>query len=233
MFVGHEAIGLAGRAKTPWISLGTWLMAVQLLDLLWPICLILGWEHVRIAPGITKLSPLDFYDYPITHSLVGALGWSAVFGTGYLFLGRCERALRGRGALLLGAAVFSHWVLDLLVHRPDLPILPHGPYVGLGLWNSNAELLVEGALYVAGIAVYLRGTRARDAIGRWGLGVLLVLLAAFWLSGAYGPPPPNERMIAWGGLVLWLFPLWGWWVDRHREHLGRPWTERRSRPAMS
>jgi hypothetical protein len=217
MFVGHEAIGLAGRAKTPLISLGTWLMAVQFLDLLWPIFLLLGWEHVRIAPGITRLCPFDFYDYPISHSLVGALGWSVVFAVGYLFLGRSERALRSRGALLLGAGVFSHWLLDLIVHRPDLPILPHGPYVGLGLWNSVAELWIEGALYVAGIAVYLRATRARDAIGRWGLWVLLVLMAGMWLSGAYGPPPPDVRTIAWGGLIVgWLIPLWGWWVDRHR-----------------
>jgi hypothetical protein len=217
MFVGHEAIGLAGRAKVPSISLGTWMLAVQFLDLLWPIFLLLGWEHVRIAPGITKLSPLDLYDYPISHSLVGALGWSVVFGAGYMIWGKSERALRSRGALLLGAGVFSHWLLDLLVHRPDLPILPHGPYVGFGLWNSNAELLIEGGLYIAGIAIYLRATRARDAIGRWGLWVLLVLLAAMWLSGAYGPPPPDERTLAWGALVVgWLVPLWGWWVDRHR-----------------
>ena len=217
MFVGHEAIGLAGRAKTPSISLGTWLMAVQFLDLLWPIFLLLGWEHVRVAPGITRLCPFDFYDYPISHSLVGALGWSVVFGIGYLFLGKSERAPRGRGALLLGAGVFSHWLLDLLVHRPDLPILPRGPYVGLGLWNSIAELWIEGALYVAGIAIYLRATRARDAIGRWGLWVLLVLMAAMWLSGPFSPPPADVRTIAWGGLVIgWLIPLWGWWVDRHR-----------------
>jgi len=218
MFVGHEAIGLAGRAKTPSISLGTWLMAVQFLDLLWPIFLLLGWEHVRIAPGITRLCPFDFYDYPISHSLVGALGWSVAFAIGYLFLGKSDRALRGRGALLLGAGVFSHWLLDLIVHRPDLPILPHGPYVGLGLWNPTAELWIEGALYVAGIAIYLRATRARDAVGRWGLWVLLVLMAAMWLSGAYGPPPPDVRTVAWGGLVVgWLIPLCGWWVDRHRE----------------
>ncbi|PYQ57765.1 MAG: hypothetical protein DMF53_21805 [Acidobacteria bacterium] len=217
MFVGHEAIGLAGRAKTPWISLGTWLMAVQFLDLLWPIFLLLGWEHVRIAPGITKLCPFDFYDYPISHSLVGALGWSVVFAVGYLFLGRSERALRSRGALLLGAGVFSHWLLDLIVHRRDLPILPHGPYVGLGLWKSTAELWIEGALYVAGIALYLRATRSRDAIGRWGLWVLLVLMAAMWLSGPFSPPPSDVRTLAWGGLVVgWLIPLWGWWVDRHR-----------------
>ena len=219
MFVGHEAVGLAGRAKTPGISLGTWLLAVQFLDLLWPIFLLLGWEHVRIAPGITRANPLDFYDYPITHSLVGALAWSAVFGAGYLILSKSEPVARRRGAVLLGAGVLSHWVLDLVVHRPDLPILPRGPYVGLGLWNFPvAELLVELALYAAGIAAYLRATRARDAIGRWGLWSLLAFLLVIWLSGVYGPPPPSERALAWFALVGWLIPLWGWWVDRHRTY---------------
>ena len=221
MFVGHQAVGLAGRAKTSWISLGTWFMAVQFLDLLWPIFLLLGWEHVRIVPGITRLCPFDFYDYPISHSLVGALAWSAVFAAGYLVLGKAAAGERRRGALLLGAGVFSHWVLDLLVHRPDLPILPRGPYVGLGLWNfPAAELLIEGALYILGIVLYLRATRARDAIGRWGLWVLLLLLLSLWLTGAYGPPPTDVKAVAWGGLVGWLIPLWGWWVDRHRTHGG-------------
>lgn len=217
MFVGHYAVGLAGRAKTPRISLGTWFLAVQLLDLLWPIFLLLGWEHVRIAPGITKLGSLDFYDYPITHSLVGALGWSVLFGIGYLFLGKTELPARRRGALFLAAGVFSHWLLDLLVHRPDMPILPHGPYVGLGLWNVPAVALpLEAALYAVGIVLYLRATRPRDAIGRWGLWSLLALLLFIWLSGFYGPPPPSERVLAWSALSLWIVVPWAWWADRHR-----------------
>src|SRR4030095_13809542 len=100
MFVGHHGVGLAARSKTPRISLGTWFLSVQFLDLLWPIFLLLGWEHVRIAPGITKLAALDFYDYPITHSLVGALGWSVLFGIGYLALGKAEPLARRRGAIL-------------------------------------------------------------------------------------------------------------------------------------
>ena len=217
IFVGHYAVGLAGRSKTPRISLGTWLLAVQFLDLLWPVFLLLGWEHVRIAPGITKLTPLDFYDYPITHSLVGALGWSVVFGIGYLLLGKAEGPARRRGAILLGAGVFSHWVLDFLVHRPDLPILPRGPYAGLGLWNVPAVALsLEALLYGLGIFLYTRATRARDAIGRWGLWALLALLLVFWLSAAFGPPPPSEGALAGSALALWLIAPWAAWVDRHR-----------------
>jgi hypothetical protein len=222
MFVGHLAVGLAGRARTPRISLGTWLLSVQFIDLLWPIFLLLGWEHVRIAPGITKLTPLDFYDYPITHSLVGALGWSVLFGIGYLALGKTEPPARRRGAILLGAGVFSHWILDLVVHRPDLPILPGGPYVGLGLWNFPVVAVpIEIALYGIGIALYLRATRARDAIGRWGLWSLFVFLFLVWLSALLGPPPPNERVLAWFGLFAWITVPWAWWADRHREGLAR------------
>jgi hypothetical protein len=217
MFVGHQAVGLAGRAKTPRISLGTWFLAVQFLDLLWPIFLLLGWEHVRISPGITRLNPLDFYHYPITHSLIGALAWSAAFAAGYLFLGKTEPQARRRGAVLLGAGVFSHWLLDLVVHRPDLPILPDGPYVGLGLWNVPAVALpLEAALYAGGIVLYRRATRARDAIDRWGLWALLAFLLFIWLSGFFGPPPPDERSLAWFALSGWLIVPWAWWVDRHR-----------------
>ncbi len=220
MFVGHEAVGLAGRTVTPRISLGIWFLSVQFLDLLWPIFLLLGWEEVRIAPGITKLTPLDFVNYPITHSLVGALGWSVLFGIGYLALGKAEPAARRRGAMLLGAGVFSHWILDLLTHRPDLPILPDGPYVGLGLWNVPAvAVTLESALYALGVVVYLRATRARDAIGRWGLWSLLAFLPAAWLSALFGPPPPSERAIAWMGLFGWIVVAWAWWADRHRTQI--------------
>src|SRR5580693_2653319 len=127
MFVGHFGVGLAGKAVAPRVSLAVWFVAVQLVDLLWPIFLLLGWEHVRVAPGITRMTPLDFYDYPITHSVVGALGWSALLAALYaLAAGRAA----GRGPLsrpaiagLLGLGVFSHWLLDLLVHRADLPLL--------------------------------------------------------------------------------------------------------------
>lgn len=220
MFVGHYGVGLAGKKLSPRVSLGTWFLAVQLLDLLWPIFLLLGWEHVRIVPGLMKLSALDLYDYPISHSLAGALVWSFLFATAYQVFGRGETTFRTRrrSAILLGLGVFSHWILDVLVHRPDVPILPHGPYIGLGLWNVPAvELPLEGGLYLLGIVLYLRSTRARDAIGSWGLYVLLAVLPAFWLFGAFGPPPPlDPKPMAWGALSMWLMVAWAYWVDRHR-----------------
>ena len=228
MFIGHFGLGLLGKtatSRTARTSLGTWFLAVQLSDLLWPPFLLLGWEHVRIAPGITRMTPLDFYDYPITHSLVGALGLAAVFAIVYALVDRWrgEPGADVGMPVLMGLAVLSHWVLDLAVHRPDLPLLPHGPYVGFGLWNAPwIEAPIEVALYLAGVVVYLRNTRplpragGSDPIGRYGTWLLLAVLPAFWLANVCGPPPPSESKLAWMGLSLWLFPLWAWWTDRHR-----------------
>jgi hypothetical protein len=197
------------------VSLGTWFLSVQFLDLLWPLFLLLGWEHVRIQPGLMRLSPLDFYDYPISHSLVGALGWSVAFAAVHFAVRR-----RGKVAFLLGAGVLSHWVLDLLVHRPDLPVVPgRGPYLGMGLWNFPAvAIAVEALLYGLGVRVYLRATRANGGkTGLYGLFALLLLLPILWLASAFGPPPPDPRALAWAALGQWLFVLWAFWIDRHRE----------------
>src|SRR4029450_8617224 len=164
MFLGHLAVGLAGKRAAPSVSLATWLTSVQLLDLLWPIFLLAGLEHVRIAPGITRFTPLDFYDYPITHSLVGSAFWAALLAGGWMVARHNARV-----AGLLAAGVVSHWVLDVISHRPDMPVLPHGPYIGLGLWNSvAATLLVELTMFAAGIALYVRGGGpGRRAIPCW------------------------------------------------------------------
>ncbi|MBI3951850.1 MAG: hypothetical protein HY314_15490 [Acidobacteria bacterium] len=213
MFIGHYAVGLAAKKATPRVSLGALFLSVQWLDLLWPLFLLSGLEHVRIAPGITKVSPLDFYDYPITHSLVAVIGWSLAFGLGYFFLRRYRR-----GAWILGAGVLSHWVLDAIVHRPDLPILPGGPYIGLGLWNSViGAIVVELGLFVIGITIYLRTTVALDRIGRYSLWLLLATLLGIWVLNITGPPPPTETAIAIVGTAQWLFIPWAYWIDRHRE----------------
>ena len=203
---------MAGKAVAPRISLGTLFLSVQLADALWPLLLLLGIEHVRISPGMTRWSPLDFWDYPVSHSLVALLAWGVLFGAVY-FLSR--RYLFG--SLVLAAGVVSHWFLDVLVHRQDMPVFPRGPYLGLGLWNSlPATLIAETGLYVFGIAVYLRVTRARDAVGTWALWSLLILLAIVWLAALLGPPPPNPETIAFSGLFGWLFVPWAYWIDRHR-----------------
>ena len=212
MFVGHTALALAGKARAPRTSLGLLVAATFALDLLWPVFLLLGIERVRIEPGVTAFTPLAFDSYPWSHSLVMALVWG-----GLLALAVARRTRPGV-PLLVGALVVSHWVLDFASHRPDLPLWPGpSPLLGLGLWDSiPATLLVEGALFLAGILVYVRGTRPLDRTGSWALWTLLLVQAAMWASGPWGPPPPSPSVLAWVSLGLWLFVLWAWWADRHR-----------------
>jgi hypothetical protein len=216
MFIGHFALALAAKRVKPRVSLAAWFMAVQLADLIWPVMLLLGLEHVRIAPGITAFTPLDFYDYPITHSLVGAIAWAGLFG-GLSFLKRRHRPLdrqdAGIVALLFGAAVVSHWVLDVIAHRPDLPVLPHGPYVGLNLWRSRpATLAVELTMFATGLALYGRSGAA--GARRPSLWLLIAFLLVAYFAAAFGPPPPSVTAIAWSALALWLLIPWARWADR-------------------
>lgn len=213
MFIGHYAVAFASKRAAPRTSLGILTAAAQLPDLIWPILLLLGVEHVRIQPGATKLSPMDFTDYPWTHSLALNLAWAAAFAIVYWAFSRY-----GRGALVVFIAVVSHWLLDFFTHRPDLPLWPHGPRVGLGLWNSPiAALGVESALFAIGILIYRDCTRPRDRIGSIAFWSMVVLLALIYIASASGQAPPNARVIAYSGLGLWLFPFWAAWFDRHRE----------------
>jgi membrane-bound metal-dependent hydrolase YbcI (DUF457 family) len=214
MFLGHFGVGLAAKRYAPRASLGVLLLAAQFIDLLWPTLLLLGVERVAIAPGATVVTPLDFQHYPVSHSLLAVAAWAVLVGGGYL-------ALRGRRreALVLALLVLSHWFLDALVHRPDLPLTPFGEArVGLGLWNSmTATLLVEMPIFLAGGWLYARATRPRDAAGRWGLWGLMGFLLLIQAANLFGEPPPSVTAIAWVGQAQWLLVLWGFWLDRHRE----------------
>lgn len=212
MFIGHFAVGFAAKRLAPQASLGTLFFAAQFIDLLWPSLLLLGIERVQIAPGNTAFTPLDFEHYPWSHSLLAVLGWSVLIGVAY-HLARHDR----RTSLILGVLVLSHWLLDFLTHRPDLPLWPGSAAIGLGLWNSvPGTLVLEIGLFVLGILIYLRTTRARDGIGRWALVALVVFLGAVYASNLLGPPPPDVTAIAWVGHAQWLLVAWGYWIDRHR-----------------
>lgn len=213
MFLGHFAVALAAKKTAPKASLGTLFIGAQFIDLLWPILLVAGVEHVRLDPGNTVVTPLDFYNYPFSHSLTGVVIWSVVVGGVYFAFRRYRR-----GALVLGAAVLSHWVLDLLTHRPDLPLTFSGDArAGFGLWNSLPfTLIVELGLFAAGVVFYLRTTSAMDRVGSYALWALILVLAGIYVMNLFGPPPPNVEMIGIAGNAGWLFVLWAYWVDRHR-----------------
>ena len=213
MFIGHNAVAFAAKGVAPKTSLGTLMAAAMLLDLIWPIFLLLGIEHVRIATGATKFTPLDFYDYPWTHSLAMSIAWGIAFGVAYWVATRS-----GRGAIVVALCVVSHWVLDLVVHRPDLPLWPGGPKFGFGLWNyPRATMAIEFTMYLIAIMIYRDTTHARDKVGSIGFWTFVVVLFGIYLSTAFSPPPPNTRTIAIMALTGWLLPLWAAWFDRHRE----------------
>jgi hypothetical protein len=215
MFIGHFGVALAAKRLAPRTSLATLIAAAQTLDILWPVFLMFGWEHYRVAPGITRVQPFDFYDYPYSHSLIMAAFWAVTFSLAYFLLRRYAA-----GAWVVGGLVLSHWFLDLLVHRPDLPLFfSGGPKVGLGLWNSwAASIGSEAILFGGGIWIYLRSTRARDRIGSFAFWILIPLLGLGWLGALFGPPPPSVRPLAVGALVMWgIFIPAAWWADRHRE----------------
>ncbi len=216
MFIGHFAVGFGAKRAEPRISLGTLTLAATFLDLLWPAFLLVGLEHVRIDPGNTRVTALDFYDYPLSHSLIWVLGWSVLVSL--LWFSRHRLA---RPAVIVGAVVASHWVLDFLTHRPDLPILPHGPYVGLGLWNSVAgTILVEVGMFAVAVVAYVRGTRPRDRVGTWALAMFVAVMLGIYAANIFSPPPPSVRAIAWAGLAGgWLTVAWAYWIDRHRQTL--------------
>ena len=213
MFLGHFGLGFGLKRAAPDVSLGTLFLAVEFVDLLWPTFLVLGLEHVEIAPGITAVTPFDFVDYPISHSLLMMIVWGLLFGGVYWAINKS----RG-GAVVCGLAVISHWFLDWLMHRPDLPLYPGpSPVFGLGLWNSlPVTALVEFAAFAVGLAIYLRATQAIDRKGTVGLRALAAFLVVVYLGNLFGPPPPSVQAVAGAGHAQWLLVAAGYWVDRHR-----------------
>ena len=213
MFLGHYALAFGAKRVAPAVSLGSLFLACQFADLLWPTLVVLGIEIVEVDPGNTLVTPLNFVKYPYSHSLVMLLVWSVVFALLYLAF------RRGRtGAVTIGTLVFSHYILDVITHRPDLPITIDGPTrLGLGLWNyPGTTLAVESVLFLFGIAMYVSVTRERDRIGKIGLMALIATLGAIYFAALYGPPPPNSQAVATAGHLSWLFVLWAYWIDRHR-----------------
>jgi membrane-bound metal-dependent hydrolase YbcI (DUF457 family) len=213
MFIGHFALGFGAKSVAPKVSLGSLFLAAQFIDLLWPTLLLLGVERVRIAPGATAVTPLFFEHYPVSHSLFAVIGWAILVSGVYLF-GRKE----ARGALILALLVISHWLLDALVHRPDLPLFPGSQtLIGLNLWSSlPITLAIEVPLFALGVWLYARVTRPRDATGKWALWALVAFLLATYAANLFGPPPPSVTAIAWAGQLQWLLVVWGYWIDRHR-----------------
>ena len=222
MFVGHYGVSFAGKKPVPRLSLGALFLAVQLLDILFALFVLLGIEKLRIVPGFTAFNPYDLYWMPYSHSLLAALIWSA--GTTLVALVALRR-LRSRdrrtGAGVLGLAVFSHWILDLPMHTPDLPIGldAASPKIGLGLWNHPVlSIAAELAILAIGVAIYLKTTRPKNPAAATRTIVFAVLLGALALATPFFPVPGSDRIFAAQALVLYgLLAAAAQWVDRGRE----------------
>ena len=213
MFLGHYAAALAAKKLTPYTSLGTLILAGELADLLWATLLLRGAEQARIVPDNPPLLRLELVSYPWSHSLLMLTVWASLFAALYLFFRRYLR-----GALVVVALVVSHWVLDAASHRPDMPLVPWGgPVVGLGLWYSQAATIaVEGLCLGIGTWLYAQHTEPVDRIGRYAFAAFIVVIAALYLASLLGPPPSSVNALAWSAHSLWLFVIWGYWLDRHR-----------------
>ncbi len=214
MFLGHFGVAFALKRAEPKVSLGTLFVATQLVDLLWGAFLLLGWEHVRILPDDNPLLTLQFYDYPITHSLAGALGWGVAAAVLYYSWPTRDTTRHWQASALVGAAVASHWLLDLIVHVNDLPLAGNdSPKFGFGMWRHfGASVALELLVLGAGLAVYLGGRSRRHPVRAVPLAIVLLLMVGTYAASLFAPPPPSVTAIAAsdiafmlviGGLAAW------------------------------
>src|SRR4029078_3988156 len=176
----HFGLGFAAKRAAPGVSLAILFLAAQFADTLWPFLVAAGVEQVRIDPGHTAVTPLDFVSYPWSHSLLMLAVWGVLLG--WMF-----RAVDRRAFAVISALVVSHWVLDFVTHVPDMPLYPGGPKLGLGLWNFvPATMAIELAMYGAGLWVYGGATRARGKTGHWAFLSFAVFLTIAYFASAFG-----------------------------------------------
>lgn len=211
MFVGHLAVAMASKRASPETPLPWFIAAANACDLLWPFLLLAGVEHVTIRPGAMAFTPLVFGSYPWSHSLVMTIVWGAVLG----WIARRAGVSR-RAGWIVGALVVSHWLLDVVTHAPDMPLWPgNSPKLGLGLWNSiPATYVIEGALWLAGIWLYLRWRRPVGVTGHVALWSFVLVSTFLWATGPFGTPPPSEHALASFALMGWVIIPWSWWIER-------------------
>jgi hypothetical protein len=214
VFVGHFAAGLIARRISPATSLATTTLASLLPDVLFCVFLVTGIEHIRIQPGITVVNPLDLYDIALSHSLLLDFVWALLLAALYFW-----RSRNRFGASVLFVLVLSHWLLDFVSHRPDMPLAPGvSLHLGLGLWNSvPATFIVEGALWLISVAVYARATTAKTRTGIFAFWIMIAVLTAIWIVSLRGTPPPDVPAVAVVNSVLFsIVMLWALWIDRLR-----------------
>jgi hypothetical protein len=215
MFVGQYSVAFAAKTEKNKIPLWVLFVAVQLLDFLWAPFVLLGIEKVRFVPGITATNALDLYYMPYTHSLLGALFWSAVAFAIYKIGWR--NIASNSAALLVGFAVFSHWLLDLIVHRPDLPIYDDTLKVGFGLWNYRGiEFALEIGILVFGAVLYLK--RNSGIARKIGIIIFTAVLVLIQTSNTFvRRPPSSDRAFSITALIFYtVFACIAFFLEKRR-----------------
>jgi hypothetical protein len=216
MMVGHYGVSFAMKPTQQRIPLWVWFIAVQWLDIVWAMLVLLGVEKVRIVPGFTQAIPLDLYYMPYTHGLPGAIVLSLVFGFVASLFTSGNRWLT---TVLVAAASFSHWVLDLIVHPPDLPLYDNAAKVGFGLWRHVAvSLPLELVILGFGAWIYVRNVKFASHASRYKFWGFIALLAVLQLYANFGPPPASAVELAVTGLASFaILAAIAGWVETGRE----------------
>jgi len=216
MFVGHYSVAFAVKSEQNKIPLWVLFVAVQLLDFIWAPLVLLGIEKMRITPGITAANPLDLYYMPYTHSLIGALAWSALAFLVYKVTSRTKVA----AGLIVALAVFSHWILDLIVHRPDLAIYDDTLKVGFGLWNYRGlEFGLEMVILIGGIIIYLKRNVVRSVVRKYSLIIFGVLLILIQTGNTFvSRPLSSDHAVAFTALISYtLFTAVAFLLEKKRK----------------
>ena len=214
MHVGHFAAGFIGKRVEPKLSLGTLVLAAMLPDFLWCIFMILGVEHVRFHEARGAVNYFEPYDIAFSHSLLMTVVWAAAFAGLYYFRRRLVRS-----AAILFALVSTHWVLDVVAHRPDMPLAPGlAARFGLGLWaNIPATIIVEGGFWLLAIIVYVRSTYSKRKLATLVFWIGIVLITLIGYNNVAGPPPPNPNTAPIASLIYFsLVVAWAYWMNRLR-----------------
>lgn len=219
MFVGHFGPGFAAKAIKPSVPLWILFAAAQLLDVFWGIFVLGGIEKFRIIPGFTATNPLDLYYMPYTHSLDGALLWSVGAGIVYYLF---RKADGWAGAGLVGGTVLSHWPLDVLVHRPDMPLYDNSAKIGFGLWNYPAfAFVLEAAVLFAGIYFYWKVTKPVSPGGRYAMLIFGLVMLGVQALLFFGPHTSSTKVAVITALVLYCaFAVTAWWLEQKRAPTG-------------
>lgn len=220
MFIGHYGVALALKRAEPKVSLGTLFFVTQFVDVLWGTFILIGWERARVEPGITEATPINFLSYPLSHSLVAAIVWAAVAAAVYYSWPTRDTARHGHATIIVAIVAASHWFLDVIVHRPDLPLAgPQSAKVGLGLWDSLPGTIAAELLILAvGLALYLTISVKRHRPRRGRVALLTVVILGLSAASYFGPMPENMTVVAVGALVMYVgLTALAAWVDRRRQ----------------